>query len=294
MRPAAEAGIIYDIGYQRYEGARLGRGYAFRTLFTHSLRTAWGLGRGGKALAVPFGILGIIVFPALIQVLVDTLSAGEAKLIGYADYFNFVQGIVVLFCAAQAPELVSTDQHNRVLPLYFSRSLRRADYAGAKLLAMIAALWLLVLTPMVVLFLGRISAAPDVGAAFRAERLSILPALGATVAIAVVMGSISIALASLTQRRALGSAAIFGMVVLTSAISGIMMKGGGRTYAALLSPIRVLGGVIRALFKVPPDAPRPGAVPVIPLAGGTYTAVALGLALVASLALFARYARVRA
>ena len=37
----AAAGTIYDIGYRNYEGARLGRGYAFRTLYVHSLRTAF-------------------------------------------------------------------------------------------------------------------------------------------------------------------------------------------------------------------------------------------------------------
>ena len=51
----AAAGAIYDIGYRNYEGARLGRGYAFRTLYVHSLRTAFGLGRGGRVAHRPLG-----------------------------------------------------------------------------------------------------------------------------------------------------------------------------------------------------------------------------------------------
>ena len=47
-----------------------------------------------------------------------------SKLIDYHDYMEHVSLLLALFCAAQAPELVSRDQHNRVLPLYFSRALR--------------------------------------------------------------------------------------------------------------------------------------------------------------------------
>jgi len=96
MRPA-EAGIIYDIGYQRYEGARLGRGYAFRTLFAHSMRQAWGLGRGGKALIIPFLLLFLICMPAVVQVLVGVVSGGEGKLLEYSTYFRYVQPLVLLF-----------------------------------------------------------------------------------------------------------------------------------------------------------------------------------------------------
>ena len=40
--------------------------------------------------------------------------------------------LVLLFCAAQAPELLGRDQRFGVLPLYFSRALARLDYALAK------------------------------------------------------------------------------------------------------------------------------------------------------------------
>jgi ABC-2 type transport system permease protein len=293
MRPAAEsaAGTIYDIGYQRYEGARLGRGNAFRTLFGHSLRQAWGLGRRGRALVVPFGLLAVISFPAVIQVLVDSISNGQSKLIGYADYFAFVQGMVVLFCAAQGPELVSNDQHDRVLPLYFSRPLSRADYAGAKLAAMVAAVWLLVATPMLLLFVGRLSAAPDTGAALRTEGSFVLPVLGTTLAVAAVMGSVSVALAAVSPRRALASAAIFAVLLLSRAVVGVLEQtSAGLAWARLVSPTSVLGGVIRWLFVVPPAPNRPPD----PLAGHLYGAAALGLVLAASALIYARYARVRA
>jgi ABC-2 type transport system permease protein len=48
------SGVIHDIGYQRYTGPRLGRGYAIRSLYLHSLRTAFGLGRSAKAKIFPW------------------------------------------------------------------------------------------------------------------------------------------------------------------------------------------------------------------------------------------------
>ena len=53
------AGVIHDIGYQRYTGPRLGRGYITRSLYVHSLRSAFGLGRSGKAKVFPFIVVGL-------------------------------------------------------------------------------------------------------------------------------------------------------------------------------------------------------------------------------------------
>ena len=46
--PAARAGVIHDIGYQHYEGPRLGRAAIIRALGWHSLRSAFGIGRGDQ------------------------------------------------------------------------------------------------------------------------------------------------------------------------------------------------------------------------------------------------------
>jgi ABC-2 type transport system permease protein len=64
------AGVIHDIGYQRYTGARLGRGYATRSLYVHSLRSAFGLGRSGKAKVFPFIVVGLAFAVAVVAVVV--------------------------------------------------------------------------------------------------------------------------------------------------------------------------------------------------------------------------------
>ena len=149
---------------------------------------------------------------------------------------------------------------------------------------------------MVLTFVSHLSASSDVAATLREERGSVLPVLGSTLTIAAVMGSISIALAALTPRRALASAVIFGTMILTGAVSGIIQQTGSRAsgYATLLSPVRVLFGVITWLFDVPTPA-RPGRpVTPNPVSGAGYAGMAVALTVLAALAIFARYSRVRA
>jgi ABC-2 type transport system permease protein len=258
--PAASggaAGTIYDIGYRRYEGPRLGRGYAFRTLFAHSFRTAWGLGRGGRALTVPWGVLAIVSFPALLGVVVAAISQGDARLFEYEEYFVVVQFMVALYCAAQAPELVSTDQQHRVLPLYFSRALRRLDYAAARLAAMVASVFLLLLLPQAILFVGQLALTQNVGAALRAEGPFILPILGSCLLAAVVLATVSMALASLTRRRAIASASILGLFLVTVPVAGILddeASGNLQRAAPLFNPLMTIFSANQWMF---PDRPKP-------------------------------------
>lgn len=253
----AAAGAIYDIGYRNYEGARLGRGYAFRTLYVHSLRTAFGLGRGGRALIVPWLLFGIICFPATITVAVAGLTGGAMNnLIPYEDYFAFVSMMLALFCAAQAPELVSNDQHNRVLPLYFSRALRKHDYAVAKLLAMWTAVFVLVFIPLMIILTGRLGLPADFGAAFKAESEHFVALLATPVVAALVLGTIALALASLMSRRGIASALVLGLFLLTAPLAAILVQvveAQWGNYGVMLNPILTANGAILALFGARPD-----------------------------------------
>ena len=56
---AVGAGVIHDIGYQRYAGPRLGRRHVVTALYLHSLRTAFGLGRSANAKIFPWIVVGL-------------------------------------------------------------------------------------------------------------------------------------------------------------------------------------------------------------------------------------------
>jgi ABC-2 type transport system permease protein len=245
----AAAGTIYDIGYRNYEGARLGRGYAFRTLYVHSLRSLFGLGRGGKALFVPWALFAVMVFPGIVTVAVAGISGGMIKnIIDYHEIYIWDSMMLALFCAAQAPELVSRDQYNRVLPLYFSRALRQGDYALAKLLAMWTAVFLLILTPLLVVLAGRLGLPTDFGAAFKEESKNFLPILATPAICALVFGTLSVSLASYVPRRGLASALVLGVFLLTAPLVGILMETLQAKWSVLLNPVLLGNGSIWALF----------------------------------------------
>lgn len=290
----AAAGTIYDIGYRNYEGARLGRGYAFRTLYVHSLRSAFGMGRGGKALVIPWGLFVAMLFPAVVTVAVAGISGGMMnKLIDYHQIFPWNAMLLALFCAAQAPELVSTDQYHRVLPLYFSRALRQRDYAVAKLLAMWTAVFILMVSPLLVILIGRLSLPSDFAAAFREETKNFLGIVGTPAAAALVMGTLSLALASYVPRRGIGSAAVLGTFLLASALSKILTGTiDGARHVILINPVWAVGGAVLAMFGERPGRGSP--YHEAHLAPGVYYGAIAAYAVVFALLLLHRYRKLGA
>ena len=199
--PAAGAGVIHDIGYRHYEGPRLGRAAIIRALGWHSLRSAFGIGRGAKAKIIPVIAFVFMCLPAVVNAI--SLATHGGQVVKYDTYvFQLRVFIMIIFVAAQAPELVSRDLRSHVLPLYFSRPLRRLDYPAAKLGAFILACLALLEIPLLLLYLGSISQAHGGGAIWDQTR-ALIPGLLVGLAWAVLLASIGLALASLSGRRAL-------------------------------------------------------------------------------------------
>lgn len=255
-------GNIYDLGYRGYEGERLGRRGAIIALLTHSLRTAYGLGRGARSKVVPMGLAVFAVLPALLALGIVALvsqagPAGDAleaiSPIRYSTVFPIIATLVMLFCASQAPELFGRDQRAGVLPLYFTRAVSRDDYAIARLLGMLTAVAAIVVAPQLMLFIGRVLAALDPIDGLR-EELPNLPTAIAVAFIAVgLFGSVAAAVAASTPRRSYATAAIIAIFVVPSVVAQLFSElvGGPLTQAAvLLSPIELLAGVNSALFDV--------------------------------------------
>ena len=138
MAEARAAGTIYDLGYQRYGGQRLGRNNAIANLIRYSFRAAFGMGRGSKAKLLPMIVTGVVFLPAFVQVGIASAS-GRPELVNYAGQLNFTAFLLALFVAVQAPELVVTDKQQGVLSLYLSRPLTATDYAMSKMFALTGA-----------------------------------------------------------------------------------------------------------------------------------------------------------
>jgi ABC-2 type transport system permease protein len=258
LPPITRAGNIYDLGYRRYEGSRLGRAHAIRSLVIHSFRTTFGIGRSGRAKVAPIVFGAMAILPAVIIVGGLTVAArfnferqlDETDLIGFDNYFSAITAIVVLFCAAQAPELFGRDQRHGVLALYFARALRRSDYALGRLLGFMLAVLVLLLLPMTILFLGRVLLPADIGAAFLANLPNLPPVLAHGAVIAALYGGLSMAVSAYTPRRAYGTAGIIALLILPAVVTGIVIQIGSSpigTALALISPNTILDGT-NALF----------------------------------------------
>jgi ABC-2 type transport system permease protein len=262
LPPITRAGNIYDLGYRSYEGPRLGRAHAIRSLVVHSFRTTFGLGRSGRAKVAPIFFGAIALLPAVIIVGGLTVAArfkfeqqlDETNLIGYDNYFSAITAIVVLFCAAQAPELFGRDQRHGVLALYFARALRRSDYAFGRLLGFMLAVLLLLLLPMALLFLGRVLLPADIAAAFSANLPNLPPVLAQGIVIAALYGGLSMAVSAFSPRRAYATAGIMALLILPAVVTGILISIGSSvvgTGLVLLSPNTILDGTNGLFFGHP-------------------------------------------
>ncbi len=224
----APAGSIYDLGYRHYEGERHGRGYSVLALYLESLRGIWGLGRPTGAKAAPFILLGLYSLFAIVQLAFSSFisqaiaQGDQVELMAYHNYFEQFSIFVVFFCIAQAPELVCRDQRHNVLPLYFSRSMHRSDYAMAKLAALTTALIAFLMLPMIALFVGDVLMQKDTLAAINDEWPRFLPVLPASLLIAASMATISLAVSSFSPRRAYSAIALVAYFLIVESVAGII------------------------------------------------------------------------
>jgi ABC-2 type transport system permease protein len=291
-------GSIYDLGYRGYQGVRLGRRHAVASLVRQSFRQSWGIGRPGRAKLIPFGLAAIATVPAVVALGVIAIAnqagigevADTTSPIRYETYYGLVAQVVFLFAAAQAPELLARDQRHRVLALFFSRAIRREDYATAKLLALGSAMFLLVMVPQLLIFVGRVLLASDIPGAVTDELPHLPPVTGQAVLTAWLLGSLSLAFASFTPRRAYATAAIFAAVLVPlvavaaiGELSGPDLAG----IASLFSPADVLEGT-NAFVYGHAHAGRAGA----DMSSWTYLVAAIVMAAVCTAVLILRYRRI--
>lgn len=291
-------GSIYDLGYRGYQGVRLGRRHAVASLVRQSFRQSWGLGRPGRAKIIPVGLAAIATLPAVVALGVSALAnqlgvadlAEAASPIRYETYYPLIGQVVFLFAAAQAPELLARDQRHRVLALYFSRAIRREDYALGKLLALGLAMLVLVLVPQLLILVGRILLAADIPAAIGTEISAVPPIASQAVITAWLLAAVALAVAAFTPRRAYATAAIFA-VVLVPAIAAATLGELGRTDAAsavsLASPADVLEGVNALLYGQRRAGPEG-----VNLPSQLYLAASLAMIAVATTVLLWRYRRI--
>jgi ABC-2 type transport system permease protein len=260
--PAASTGAsgsIYDLGYRGYDGPRFGRATVGLGLLGQTLREAFGIGRGGRAKIAPFVLLILNALPALLAVGFTALArqsgAGDilesANPIRHDAYWSITSTLVMLFCAAQAPELFGRDLRYGVLPLYFSRVLTRIDYGLARTGGLFIAILIVTLTPQLILSVGAILAATDPVVGLQDELPEIPRYLGVTLIGSAVFAGVSSVVASYTPRRAYSVATIIGAFIIPPIVVGVIAVLSVPDVARVLllvSPSDVVDGVNGAIY----------------------------------------------
>ncbi|HEY6739074.1 MAG TPA: ABC transporter permease [Actinopolymorphaceae bacterium] len=259
---SAPTGVIHDIGYRGYDGARLGRSAIWRSLFVQSLRSTYGLGRTAKSKALPFLLLGCMILPAVVIAAVVIFARQMSQEAGfeaafstlpihYTGYPIVTQAAIGIYLASQAPQLFSRDLRFRTITLYFSRPLTRLDYVTAKYAALVGGLMILVGVPLLLLYAGGLLA----GFPIWRETTGLLEGLVGALILALLLAGMAALVSSLTVRRGFAVAAIItiGMVSfgLSGAVTGIGFALGNDALvgaAGLLSPVTLLDGVQLVLF----------------------------------------------
>lgn len=295
MSPVSDtmSGTIYDVGYRRYEGVRLGRRHAIWALYVHSLRGVWGIGRSLSSKVGPMGLAVVAFLPAVIQVGVAAIAPAEVEITRPEEYYELIEIVLAVFCAVVAPELVGRDQRTHTLSLYFSRALRRQDYALAKFAALMTGMLAITAIPQLMMFVGNGLAADNFFDYLRDEWNDLPSILGSAIMLSSLVAGIGLVIAAQMPSRAYSTVGIIAAFVLTSIVAGSVFeladKDVGR-FALLLSPFHVVRGLSLWFFSAFPGTNEELASADLP--AFTYPLSAALVSILLLLLLLRRYRRI--
>jgi ABC-2 type transport system permease protein len=276
--PAGDQTRIHDIGYRGYDGPRLGRAYARRSLYAQSLRGSYGLGRSVKSKVLPMVLFAVMCVPAAIMVAVTVFTKAHELPVTYTRYAIIMQAVISLYVAAQAPQSVSRDLRFKTVPLYFSRPIETADYVRAKFASLASAIFILTATPLLVMYVGALLA--KLGFAHQTKEFA--EGLVSVALLSLLFAGIGLVIAAVTPRRGFGIAAVIAVMIISygavstlQAIADVQNHSSAIPWIGLFSPVTLIDGVQSAFLGA--TARNPGAINPSAGQGAVYVLVVLGL-----------------
>jgi ABC-2 type transport system permease protein len=251
---AVPADVIHDIGYRHYDGPRLGRRYATRSLYTLTLRGSFGLGRSIRSKILPMGLLALMCVPALIIVAVAVYVKSGKLPLEYERYLTIMDFVIAVFVASQAPVALSRDLRFMTVPLYFSRPITAGDYVLAKFGAMFSAMFLLTGLPLLIMWIGSLLASMNFG--YNLEHFGY--GLVAAVLFSLLYSSLALVIAAMTPRRGFGVAGIIMLLLISSAIASVVYfvinrhdQSAAAYWSNAISPPGMIDSAVTWMFKLP-------------------------------------------
>jgi ABC-2 type transport system permease protein len=268
---------IHEGGYQRYTGPRLGPGAAVRSLIRQTMLRVMGLRRPARTKALPFLSVIIAYLPAITFVGLVALVPRQVRFVPeYAQYYGFITAAILLFVTFVAPEALCPDRRSRVLSLYLASPLTRTTYVLGKVASVAGVLLLVTLGPPLLLLIGLVL--QGAGPHGVTGVLSVLVRIMVSgVAMSAFYTAVSLAVSSLTDRRAFASGGILLLVIGSGVVSQVVVQALG-----LSSGFDLLSVNMPPIELVARIYGKPGILPdvstaVVAAALVAYTVVALGL-----------------
>jgi len=241
-----QAGAVYDLGYEPFDGERRGRSGARIAVYFDGVRRVLGLRRKARRKVMPWALLFIAIVPSIVAVGVSfIIPAGAADSIDLAsqnsEFFLLAGTMTMLFTALAAPELLVPDRKDGVLSMLSSRPLTPADYLGSRFASLATVVVAFMTIPQLVLFFGQAASDPDGffrGLLNAADTLPKIVAVAGIYTIAYV--PLGFVIASLSNRKAIATASYLAVMIALTAFAEALVResdiAGGR-WMALLAPI---------------------------------------------------------
>ena len=229
---------IHDQGYRRYEGPRRGVPGAIRSVAWNAVLRALGLRRSAWTKVLPILAVLIAYLPAAVFVGIAALVPAHVRdrsdlLPEYSDYYGFITAAIVLFVALVGPEVLCSDRRTGMLGLYLASPLDRTTYLVAKVLAVVPVLALVTVGPPLLLLVGLTlaNAGPDGAGDILVLFLRIAVS---GVVISAAYTALSLAAASMTDRRAMASAGLILFLSSGGVATSILVDQAGADHRLLL------------------------------------------------------------
>ncbi|MEJ7762051.1 MAG: ABC transporter permease subunit [Thermomicrobiales bacterium] len=249
-------GEVFDRGYQRYGGARLGRGHGVWAVARYSMRRAMGFKKSWSSKVIPFFVYIAAALTAVIPIGIEAFINSEA--ISYPDFFVLLYVLQGIFIATIAPEFLCSDRRENVLSLYFCRAITRLDYLLGKVLGAGLLALTVTLVPALVLWFGRqmLADAPLNALWTNLPDLGRLTFVGVMLAAYLSTGGLMIS--SFTGRKSIAVAVIIVGFVVVESLVGLLreaLEGDVRQYITFISPSVMASGLSVRTFgpEKPPD-----------------------------------------
>ena len=249
---------ILDSGYRRYDGPRLGVGHAVSSVVLQTVKRILGLRRQARSKALPILAIAIAYLPAITFVGLVALLPRRVHFVipSYDEYYGFVTAAITLFALFAAPEALCPDRRSRVLSLYLASPLTRGTYLLAKAAAVMAVMLFVTLGPPLLLLVGLSlqGAGPDGVVATLAVLARIL---AAGLVLAGVYAAVSLAMSSLTDRRAFAAGGALLLIHGSDAVAASLHFGAGMSSnVLLLSLSRAPFELVQRIYGRPGFAPE--------------------------------------